>query len=78
MEKADQSEDAPFAGRQETWLAHELKCQKEDEGPVRAKDASTRNEEDWFDIHDPRNPINLRRREGAPMNQEQAKKMKRH
>ncbi|CAG2101793.1 unnamed protein product, partial [Medioppia subpectinata] len=43
------------------WLSHRLTCQK-DENKL-AKDANLRNEEDWYDIYDPRNPINKRRRE---------------
>ena len=36
--------------------------QFESDGPVLAKDASTK-DDDWFDIYDPRNPVNKRRRE---------------
>ena len=36
--------------------------QFESDGPVLAKDASTK-DDDWFDIYDPRNPLNQRRRE---------------
>ncbi|CAG2173943.1 unnamed protein product, partial [Oppiella nova] len=43
------------------WLSHHLQCQKEE--TILAKDANLRNEEDWYDIYDPRNPINKRRRE---------------
>lgn len=32
--------------------------------PVLAKDASTKTD-DWFEIYDPRNPINKRRREAS-------------
>jgi peptidyl-prolyl cis-trans isomerase SDCCAG10 len=32
--------------------------------PVIAKDASTKTD-DWFEIYDPRNPINKRRREAS-------------
>jgi peptidyl-prolyl cis-trans isomerase SDCCAG10 len=34
----------------------------EDEAPVLAKDANTKGD-DWFEIYDPRNPLNKRRRE---------------
>jgi len=34
----------------------------DNDGPIVAKDASTK-DDDWFDIYDPRNPINKRRRE---------------
>merc|ERR1719291_1106974 len=34
----------------------------ENDAPVLAKDASSK-DDDWFDIYDPRNPINKRRRE---------------
>ncbi|XP_049882643.1 spliceosome-associated protein CWC27 homolog isoform X2 [Pectinophora gossypiella] len=44
------------------WLGHTLKF--EDKGAVLAKDASTKGD-DWFDIYDPRNPINKRKREQA-------------
>lgn len=60
----------------DSWLAHELKCQKEDEGPTLAKDANMRGEKDWYDIYDPRNPINIRRREGAPLGGEEIKRKK--
>jgi peptidyl-prolyl cis-trans isomerase SDCCAG10 len=59
----------------QSWLAHELICQKEDD-PVLAKDANMRNEEDWFDIYDPRNPINKRRREEGLVKEDKLKKRK--
>jgi len=43
-------------------LTHELKC--EDTKPTLAKDANTK-DDNWFDIYDPRNPINKRKREKA-------------
>lgn len=43
----------------ESWMAHALRC--EEKVPVLAKDASTKND-DWFEIYDPRNPLNKRRR----------------
>ncbi|KAK2728012.1 spliceosome-associated protein CWC27 homolog [Artemia franciscana] len=45
-----------------SWLTHELKC--EDTKPTLAKDANTK-DDNWFDIYDPRNPINKRKREKA-------------
>lgn len=41
-------------------MGHTLRF--EDKGAVLAKDASTKGD-DWFDIYDPRNPINKRKRE---------------
>lgn len=41
------------------WMTRPLRC--EDNAPVLAKDASTKGD-DWFEIYDPRNPINKRRR----------------
>lgn len=43
-------------------LTHKLKF--ESNTPVLAKDASTKTD-DWFEIYDPRNPINKRRREAS-------------
>jgi len=42
-----------------SWLARKL--ENKDDGPVVAKDASLKTD-DWFEIYDPRNPINKRRR----------------
>ncbi|CAH0599783.1 unnamed protein product [Chrysodeixis includens] len=42
------------------WLGHTLRF--EAKGAVLAKDASTKGD-DWFDIYDPRNPLNKRKRE---------------
>ncbi|XP_018579976.1 peptidyl-prolyl cis-trans isomerase CWC27 homolog [Anoplophora glabripennis] len=44
---------------EETWLSHKLKFQ--DDNPTLAKDANTK-DDDWFEIYDPRNPLNKRRR----------------
>lgn len=52
---------------------HRFTCQK-DEETVLAKDANLRNEEDWYDIYDPRNPINKRRREASEMNESKKKR----
>lgn len=41
-------------------LGHTLKF--EDPAPVLARDANTKGD-DWFDIYDPRNPLNKRKRE---------------
>ncbi|CAK1548866.1 unnamed protein product [Leptosia nina] len=42
------------------WMGHTLRF--EEKGAVLAKDASSKGD-DWFDIYDPRNPINKRKRE---------------
>ncbi|XP_012535792.1 spliceosome-associated protein CWC27 homolog [Monomorium pharaonis] len=52
----DTEEDDPH---DKSWLTHALHC--EDKAPVLAKDASTK-DDDWFEIYDPRNPLNKRRR----------------
>lgn len=52
----DTEDDDPH---DESWLAHALHC--EEKAPVLAKDASTK-DDDWFEIYDPRNPLNKRRR----------------
>lgn len=52
----DTEDDDPH---DESWLTHTLHC--EEKAPVLAKDASTKND-DWFEIYDPRNPLNKRRR----------------
>ncbi|KAJ8925424.1 hypothetical protein NQ315_009256 [Exocentrus adspersus] len=44
---------------EEAWLSHKLRFQDDD--PVLAKDANTK-DDDWFEIYDPRNPLNKRRR----------------
>ncbi|KAM7356547.1 spliceosome-associated protein CWC27 homolog [Cochliomyia hominivorax] len=41
------------------WLCHTLRFQ--DETPILAKDASTKGD-DWYDVYDPRNPLNKRKR----------------
>ena len=46
----------------DSWMHKELKFVSDD--PVLAKDANTK-DDDWFDIYDPRNPLNKRRREKA-------------
>ncbi|KAL0118617.1 hypothetical protein PUN28_009353 [Cardiocondyla obscurior] len=52
----DTEDDDPH---DESWLTHALQC--EEKAPVLAKDASTK-DDDWFEIYDPRNPLNKRRR----------------
>lgn len=54
--KTSNIEDDPH---DESWMTHALHC--EEKAPVLAKDASTKND-DWFEIYDPRNPLNKRRR----------------
>merc|ERR1711934_1071571 len=44
------------------WMKKSSGLRFEDNAPVLAKDASTK-DDDWFDIYDPRNPLNKRRRE---------------
>ncbi|XP_014210221.1 peptidyl-prolyl cis-trans isomerase CWC27 homolog [Copidosoma floridanum] len=55
-EKADDEEDDPD---DMSWIVQPLRC--EEKAPVLAKDASSKGD-DWFEIYDPRNPINKRRR----------------
>lgn len=40
-------------------MSHELRFK--DDVPILAKDANTK-DDDWFEIYDPRNPLNKRRR----------------
>ena len=54
-DKKDDEEEVDF----ETLLTHKIQC--EDKTPVLAKDANLK-DDDWFEIYDPRNPINKRRR----------------
>ncbi|XP_046917470.2 spliceosome-associated protein CWC27 homolog [Dermatophagoides farinae] len=51
----------PLVNFKTSWLSHRMQCTGDDE-IVLARDANIRNEEDWYDIYDPRNPINKRRR----------------
>lgn len=62
-EKADDNDDDLNS---DDWLGHKLRF--EDKGAVLAKDASTKGD-DWFDIYDPRNPINKRKREKSDKKQ---------
>lgn len=68
-EKSDEGEQSPPILEDKTendddedWLTHKLKF--ESSTPVLAKDASTKTD-DWFEIFDPRNRINKRRREAS-------------
>lgn len=45
-------------------MVHQLHFKEDD--PVLAKDANTK-DDDWFEIYDPRNPLNKRRRGEAPV-----------
>lgn len=58
------------------WLNHKLSF-KEDLTPVLAKDASTKND-DWYDVYDPRNSLNKRKRGDTTTfnNKEELKKRK--
>ncbi|CAO1330380.1 unnamed protein product [Diamesa serratosioi] len=56
----------------ENWLSHKLDF-SESEAAVLAKDASTK-QEDWYDIYDPRNPLNKRKRNEKPNTGESSKK----
>lgn len=47
----------------DAWLTHNLRF--EEQGPILAKDAVTK-QDDWYDVYDPRNPINKRRRGEKP------------
>ena len=49
----------------DNWMANTLKFDTND--PILAKDANTK-DDDWFDIYDPRNPVNKRRRENDAKN----------
>ena len=54
----EKDEDEEIVG--DDWMKNTLVF--ENDAPVLAKDASSK-DDDWFDIYDPRNPINERRRE---------------
>lgn len=53
------SVDDEEAVQGDSWLAHELNF--DTQLPVLAKDASTKGD-DWYDVFDPRNPLNKRKR----------------
>ncbi|XP_055530110.1 spliceosome-associated protein CWC27 homolog [Wyeomyia smithii] len=54
-EEGDEEEDI----RTDNWLSHRLQFDKTD--PILAKDAVTK-DDDWYDVYDPRNPLNKRKR----------------
>merc|ERR1711909_132344 len=56
-EKVEDEDDEELVG--DDWMKNTLRFESND--PVLAKDASTK-DDDWFDIYDPRNPLNKRRR----------------
>lgn len=56
------SSKVPEDEEDENWLGHELHF--EEKAPVLAKDAATK-KDDWYDVYDPRNPLNKRRREAT-------------
>lgn len=57
--EASTAKDVDDVETGDNWLAHELKF--ESQLPVLAKDASTKGD-DWYDVFDPRNPLNKRKR----------------
>jgi len=56
--KFEDEDDEELVG--DDWMKNTLRFESND--PVLAKDASTK-DDDWFDIYDPRNPLNKRRRD---------------
>merc|ERR1719154_1076241 len=54
----EKDDDDEYVG--DDWMKNTLRFDAND--PVLAKDASTK-DDDWFDIYDPRNPLNKRRRD---------------
>ena len=56
--RTDSDDEADLEG--DSWLGHRLTFAAEK--AILAKDANTKGD-DWFDIYDPRNPVNKRRRE---------------
>lgn len=65
----EEEDDDDITG--DSWMNNTLKFENND--PVLAKDASTK-DDDWFDIYDPRNPLNKRRREKDQQDGTKAKK----
>ncbi|CAH0550080.1 unnamed protein product [Brassicogethes aeneus] len=55
----EKKEDEEDIDEEENWLSHKLHFKDDD--PILAKDANTK-DDDWFEIYDPRNPLNKRRR----------------
>ena len=64
--KADDEDDLEG----DSWMSNTLRFQTED--PILAKDANTKGD-DWFDIYDPRNPLNKRRRKEDSKNKNRRK-----
>ncbi|XP_067118988.1 spliceosome-associated protein CWC27 homolog [Centruroides vittatus] len=62
VERSNEDDDDDDDGGGDGWLRHQLYF--EDKGPVLAKYASIITE-DTYEIFDPRNPINLRRKEAS-------------
>ncbi|CAG0921593.1 unnamed protein product [Notodromas monacha] len=58
-EAAEEEEKTDEDPSSESWLNHRLKFDMET--PILAKDANTKGD-DWYEVFDPRNPINKRRR----------------
>lgn len=71
----DEEGEAKDDVEDELWMAHILRC--EEKAPVLAKDASTK-DDDWFEIYDPRNPLNKRRRGESTNSSRDGKKDKSH
>nr|ABF18473.1 peptidylprolyl isomerase [Aedes aegypti] len=55
--KEETNEEEDIKG--DNWLSHRLQFEKND--PILAKDAATK-DDDWYDVYDPRNPLNRRKR----------------
>ncbi|XP_075988424.1 spliceosome-associated protein CWC27 homolog isoform X2 [Anticarsia gemmatalis] len=64
--EAEKKDDDDENLNSDDWLGHTLRF--EEKGAVLAKDASSKGD-DWFDIYDPRNPINKRKREKSDKKQ---------
>jgi len=58
IDDVDNDDDEDLKG--DSWMSNTLKFGSDD--PILAKDANTK-DDNWFDIYDPRNPLNKRRRE---------------
>ncbi|XP_015598092.1 peptidyl-prolyl cis-trans isomerase CWC27 homolog [Cephus cinctus] len=75
-EKKTEKNDDEDDPTDESWMTHTLRC--EEKSAVLAKDASTK-DDDWFEIYDPRNPLNKRRRgEKSQKNKDDKKSYHRH
>lgn len=59
-DNGDNEENVDKEINSDAWLSHTLRFVER--GSTLAKDASTK-EDDWYDVYDPRNPINKRKRE---------------